>query len=518
MEGKAHFVSPEIQDNPDGWGPCSVPTAFKDIPYQPFSKGDRIGKVSDWTGNIYQDRRYANKYQSQFGTGNQTFSYYHEEDETSFQLVDTSRPQRPAYLKNRNRGNMRGRYRDQRGGRFGNQQYGGNQGGMQNLRGRDNRNKFQRKMQRNYGGGRWGDRKQGGLHKRVSSVTVREEWKVLDDGELDFPRLTKLSLPKCWNVCGNLQYYDKSMDRITTKNELPLIGVDRIFHKVTTTDDPIISKLLSQGNVFATDTIMATLMTCTRSVYSWDIVIQRVGSKLFFDKRDDSEFDLLSVCETANDLNIDEGSGINTPTNLSLEATFINQNFSQQVLKKNILNYDNPNPFVTEEDSGRVASVAYRYRKWDLGDGNSVIVRCEHDAVMHGPKGEEAKINIKTLNEWDSKIMGVDWRQKLDSQRGAVLATELKNNSCKLAKWTVSSFLAGSDYLKIGYVSRVNFLDSSKHVILGTQQFRPKEFATQIALNMDNAWGIFRCIVDICLKLPEGKYIIVKDPQKGQCR
>lgn len=66
------------------------------------------------------------------------------------------------------------------------------------------------------------------------------------------------------------------------------------------------------------------------------------------------------------------------------------------------------------------------------------------------------------------------------------------------------------------YVSRMNFVDSSKHVVLGTQQFRPKEFATQIALNMDNAWGIFRCIVDICLKLPEGKYIIVKDPQKVQ--
>lgn len=46
-----------------------------------------------------------------------------------------------------------------------------------------------------------------------------------------------------------------------------------------------------------------------------------------------------------------------------------------------------------------------RYRKWDLGDGNAVIVRCEHDAVMHGPKGEEALLNIKTLNEWDSKVI-----------------------------------------------------------------------------------------------------------------
>lgn len=31
------------------------------------------------------------------------FSYYHEEDESSFQLVDTSRPQRPLYQRNKNR-------------------------------------------------------------------------------------------------------------------------------------------------------------------------------------------------------------------------------------------------------------------------------------------------------------------------------------------------------------------------------------------------------------------------------
>ena len=46
MAGKAHFVPPQIQDNPDGWGPCAVPNEFKEIPYQPFSKGDRLGKVN----------------------------------------------------------------------------------------------------------------------------------------------------------------------------------------------------------------------------------------------------------------------------------------------------------------------------------------------------------------------------------------------------------------------------------------------------------------------------------------
>ena len=77
-------------------------------------------------------------------------------------------------------------------------------------------------------------------------------------------------------------------------------------------------------------------------------------------------------------------------------------------------------------------------------------------------------------------VWQVDWRQKLDTQRGAVLANELKNNACKLAKWTVQSILAGADNLKFGYVTRYNVKDSSRHVILGTQQFKPIEFGQQI--------------------------------------
>ena len=45
---------------------------------------------------------------------------------------------------------------------------------------------------------------------------------------------------------------------------------------------------------------------------------------------------------------------------------------------------------------------------------------------------------------------GVDWRQKLDVQPGAVLANELKHNACKLAKWTVQALLVGSDVIKFG--------------------------------------------------------------------
>merc|ERR1712212_990035 len=74
--------------------------------------------------------------------------------------------------------------------------------------------------------------------------------------------------------------------------------------------------------------------------------------------------------------------------------------------------------------------------------------------------------------------------------------------------------MGGSDLLKIGYVSRVVPNDTSRHVILGTRQFKPKVFAQQIALDMDNAWGILRVIIDTCLKLKEGKYLLLRDPNK----
>lgn len=116
---------------------------------------------------------------------------------------------------------------------------------------------------------------------RDASVTVRSDWVIIE--EMDFPRLTKLSLPNIKEgddvtTCGTLEYYDKTYDRVNVKNERPLQRVDRIFHTVTTTDDPIIRVLSkSVGNVYATDAILATLMCCTRSNYSWDIVIEKIG-------------------------------------------------------------------------------------------------------------------------------------------------------------------------------------------------------------------------------------------------
>jgi len=43
--------------------------------------------------------------------------------------------------------------------------------------------------------------------------------------------------------------------------------------------------------------------------------------------------DLLTVSETANEPPQDEGSSLNSPRNLAMEATYINHNFSQQCLR-----------------------------------------------------------------------------------------------------------------------------------------------------------------------------------------
>ncbi|XP_015781496.1 eukaryotic translation initiation factor 3 subunit D [Tetranychus urticae] len=522
MDDKKPFIAPEIQDNPKGWGPSSIAEAYKDMPYQPFSKSDRLGKIADWTNQTYADKRMASKYASQFGIGAQ-YAYIQEDDESSFQLVDAGRGTTKVQ-----RGKLKiGQRVRPRGGKAG-------PGGMQVLskglrgtgRGMGGQTRGNKWPTKNAGmKGRYDQKGAAAMKKREASVAIKSTWKIIE--EMDFPRLGKLSLPaviepKDIKMCGAMDFYDKTYDRVTCKNEKRLIRVNRIFHKVTTTDDPIIRQLSkTEGNIYATDAIVATLMCATRSVISWDLLVQKVGDKLFFDKRDDPDLDLLTVNETAADppyYDEDNKNSINWPKNLALEATFINHNFSQQVLKQGEERYEFPekNPFISEdEEIEQVASVGYRYRKFDLGDGIELICRCEHDAVYGSNKNEIQFMNIKALNEWDSRFSGgIDWRQKLDVQRGAVLANELKNNSCKLGKWTVQALLAGSDYLKFGYVSRVHARDSTKHSILGTQQFKPKEFADQINLNMDNAWGVLRYIIDTCMKLPEGKYLILKDPNK----
>jgi translation initiation factor 3 subunit D len=68
------------------------------------------------------------------------------------------------------------------------------------------------------------------------------------------------------------------------------------------------------------------------------------------------------------------------------------------------------------------------------------------------------------------------------------------------------------------FVSRTNPKNNNDHVILGVLTNKPREFAAQMALNLNNGWGIVRTIVDMVLRMDEGKYVLVKDPNKAVLR
>ncbi|KAL7579850.1 hypothetical protein ACA910_004862 [Epithemia clementina (nom. ined.)] len=517
------FEIPFVASNPDSWGPPPFDednpqqdafgsfAKFAALPYAPFGRSDRLGRAADFTSST----------RGPTGGGRQRreFRRQTEEEENaedSFQLVDTTKAQTTKKFVNpaskRRQHTMRLRQINAR-----RQQSTGTQPTMDKMRGRGTGGRGGRGGGRGGRGGRFGGNF-GNRADRQPSVAVQSDWKQVE--EIDLVKLTKnlvfsgdIPVPEDMLWCGFLDTYNEAYDKVTSRQPVPLKRMEhKEFYYVTTTDDPVLEKLAvdGMGQVFITDAVLAHLMTCTRSVYPWDIVIEKLpGGTLFFDKRDNSQFDYLTVSETAY-------SPPDNPARLGLEATMVNQNFSQQILKKaGRENMTLPNPFYDDDEDGmEPASVAYRYRKFALDDKTALICRTE----LHGKVKKTQYMTAFALNEYFPPTTGpntANWRDKIDSQRGAVLATELKNNSFKLAKWTAQSLLSGADQMKIGFISRSSAKNDFEHVILATQFYRPKDFATQITLSENQMWSIFRTFVNLLQKQEDGKYVMMREPNKA---
>jgi len=518
----ATFSVPFVAPNPDSWGPPDQDDAnpngapaskFANLPYAPFGRNDRLGRAADFTARADRYRR----------DRKQVFDQPQEDD--AFQLVDTSKTQTtkrfvtPAARRRQHTARLRQvNARRQQGGPSAlSKETLTRKGGGRGPGGRGGR----------FGGrGGRGGRGRYGHHNRVDrspSVAVQADWVKVE--ELDLGKLTKhlntsTDVPSSEDVlwCGFLDQYNDAYDKVTPRQPQPLKRMEhKEFYPVTTTDDPVLEKLAIDGigQVFVTDTILAHLMTCTRSVYPWDLVIQKLaGGILFIDKRDNSQLDYLTVHETSYQPPT-ETEGINNPERLGLEATMIHQNFSQQILKKTgRKDMDLPNPFFDEDDADGMepASVAFRYRKFGLDDKTTLVCRTE----LHGLVKKTQYMTAFALNEYTPSGQAPAWREKMDSQRGAVLANELKNNSFKLAKWTAQSLLSGADQMKIGFCSRKEPKNAYEHVILATQFYRPKDFATQITLVEGQMWAMMRMFVQLFNKQEEGKYVLMRDPNKAQ--
>ncbi|KAF5583778.1 eukaryotic translation initiation factor 3 subunit D [Fusarium pseudocircinatum] len=505
----------------DGWGPAvTTETTLNGVPYAPFSKGDKLGRMADWTaegkdrergGRAQYNRNFRD--QQVYGSSHAiTFNAPPAEDESTFSVVSNVRDSTKSRY---GRGAVFTRGRGQRGGQA------GARGGRTQLQrggaGAAGRQGYDRGGRSNAGrGGRrfgWKDYDKP-ARNRDASINVKAEWKLLE--EIDFNRLAKLNLDtdegEDIDDYGFLYHYDRSYDKQPVKGaEKKLTPIDRAAYNVTTSSDPVIQELAEkdEATIFATDSILSMLMCSPRSVYPWDIVISRQGNKIFLDKRDNAALDMVTVNENAADAPLDAADGskdtINQPNALAEEATYINHNFTNQVViesESSKVTMAHGNPFYnSSEDTDPPASKAYKYRRFDLSLNEEepvhLVVRTEVDAVQRNAiSGEDQHVSIHALNEFDSKAQGsggaLDWRSKLVTQRGAVVATEMKNNSCKLARWTVQSILASADVMKLG----------------------------QMNLSLSNGWGIVRTIADMCLssESQDAKFVLVKDPNKSILR
>jgi len=52
-------------------------------------------------------------------------------------------------------------------------------------------------------------------------------------------------------------------------------------------------------------------------------------------------------------------------------------------------------------------------------------------------------------------------------------------------------------------------------VILACQDYKPREFATQINLNPKNMWATLKHFILLLRKQPDGKYVILRDTEKN---
>lgn len=515
------FKLPTFSGATDPWGPpATVPESlrFNDVPFAPFSKNDKLGKVADWSdaakdlkdNKRQQHRGYRDPYHAYGASAAASFFNNDEDgDNASFEVVDSSKPRQTTVLKTR-------------GGR------GGANVRTQNTRAPNQKFPPGRADPRAQGRNAPGPRRRFGWKDdkpqkiRDASVEVGSDWTLVQSN--GYNELQKLSFDvKPGQEVGTYGYvspYNKNLDKPSVN--LKLKTLDRTIFNITTSEDPIIQKFAEEkaATVFATDAIIAMLMCTTKSVNPWDIIINKSGDQIFFDKRDGGPLDYVTVDENSFDPPADstDKSNINSSHNLAIEATYINQNFASNAIlesdpKKS--KFANPNPFYSpEEDQDPLLPRGYRYKSFNLANTAedeplNMIIRTEVDAVI--PGREDTYVTVKALNEYGANG-NLEWRNKFAHQRGAIVTAEMKNNLCKLSRWTVQSILAGASQMKIGFVSRASPKDNSQHVIVGVIGQIPNQFANQINLNMSNGWGIVKSVVNIATALDDGKYVLMKDP------
>jgi translation initiation factor 3 subunit D len=196
------------------------------------------------------------------------FNFEKADEDEAFELVD-NKPVKKTYGQTQRRPQNQGRWGQQQG-----------QGARQDGRGPQ--------KQRQQGGFRqqqWKDQARERTYS--SSIVIQPDWHVLGD-QIALSALQKLSSksgePEELVALGSLALYDRAADRVGPKTPAKLQPPKVRARAASTWEDPVMQKLAAanEGDVFMTDAILSVIMTAPRSVHSWDIVVIKKGSQIFF--------------------------------------------------------------------------------------------------------------------------------------------------------------------------------------------------------------------------------------------
>jgi translation initiation factor 3 subunit D len=490
---------PSVQDP---WGPSEyTPESlkFNGVPYAPFIKTDKLGKIADWQAIKEEDQlplknaNLKNKRDLYHAYGASAAKLFGAEtEEKGFFMVENATPSssnKQAVLKggrknqtNNNKltenlakkkvttttTNVKKTPIAQKPSRWGNQ---------------TSNNKW--------GANKWNNEE---IKLKEASIVIDENWKSV--AEIEFNRLTKLNLdisaPETLSLNGKIFQHHKKYEANTI---VPLEPTFKTTYNQTSSSDPNLESYAQAGaaKVFITDAILSQLMCAPKSSASWDIIVTKKNGNIFFDKRENT-FDIL-INENSQLKDIKE-SDVNHPSKLQLELTEVSDAFIFGSLAKNSSDLGNKSPITVSSAIPK----GYKYVKYELPNGSSaddnkgtipVIVRASLDAYTFT---SSSYVSIHSLLQVGSN----DWRTKFQGgSQGNIFADEIKKNNNLISQWTTQSVLGGVKSMKIGFISRENAKINKTHFVAGTMTLGVDMLCQQLNVSIKNGWGIVKSFIDI---------------------
>lgn len=484
----------------DPWGPNSyIPESltFNGVPYAPFIKSDRLGKIADWqapkedeasnnyaSNNAYSAQRKRDLYHAYGASAAKLFSA--ETEEKGFNLVDSAAPStssaapKQAILRsNRRQPNNASNLKKPMG----------SQPGLKKASTSSPASNAKKQTSK-WGDNKWNANKwnQEETNLQEASITVEENWKSV--AEIEFNKLSKLNFeikkPELLTRAGSIHNYSR-------KYEAPgLVALEpciKVSYDQTTSKDRNMQEYASksEAQIFITDAIIAQLMCTPKSNNSWDVIITKKNGKIFFDKRDGT-FD-LPVNEHSTPLDASEASI------LQLESTEVSNYFLNGALGERSTNLGGNSPVT----ASAAIPKGYAYYKYHLPNsdassedkGHSLIVRSSLDAFT---TTSTTNVAIHSLLQ----IKSNDWKTKFkNGVQGNMFADEIKKNNNKISQWTTQAVLANINQMKIGFIARDNMKNAKSHSVAGLMSYPVDVLSQQLKLSVSNGWGIFKSLIDL---------------------